>query len=189
MTFKPTFNIDDYATVPDRIQKFWELYPDGRIMNEIVLTNEKEVIIKCSVWKDKTTVMPDAVDYAQESIAPAGVNKLSHIENCSTSATGRAISLLGGSLSTSKTRATQHEMLKAARQREWLHEASQLFAIKDIAGLRKLHKESVEAYCPQHIVDDILHFGKELAKLEKDSPDEKETKTSGELANATSPKD
>lgn len=174
MTFNNHFDLSDYQSVQDRIEIFWKIHPGGRIINELVLTNEKECIIKCSIWKDGTGVLPDAVDYAQETITEKGVNKYSALENCATSATGRAISLLGGEMSPSKKRASQTEMLKAARQREWLTEASMLFDAKDLDGLRSLYKEALNCYAPENVTSDILWFGKDLAE-KMNAPVSKET--------------
>ncbi len=182
MTFNNQFDLSDYQSVQDRIEIFWKNFPNGCIINELVLTNDKETIIKCSIWKEKGGVMPDAVDYAQESITEKGVNKFSSLENCATSATGRAISLLGGEMSPSKKRASQHEMLKAARQREWLVEANMLFDAKDLNGLRALYKEAMNCYCPENITSDILWFGKDLAE-KMNAPESKETEPSGASVN------
>jgi hypothetical protein len=178
MTFNNQFDLSDYQSVQDRIEIFWKNFPNGRIINELVLTNEKECIIKCSIWKDGTGVMPDAVDYAQETITEKGVNKFSALENCATSATGRSISLLGGEMSPSKKRASQTEMLKAARQREWLTEANLMFDAKDLDGLRQLYKEARDCYAPENITSDILWFGKDLAE-KMNAPERKETQSSG----------
>lgn len=167
------FNLADYQTVQQRIEIFWRLYPEGRIFNDIVLTNEKEVIIKCSVWKDRNAQLPDATDFAQEPITEKGINSVSAVENCATSATGRALSLLGGELSPSKARASQAEMLKAARSRDWLFEAKKLASAGNISGLRKLNEEANQLGASSLILDEIVAIGKALVAKEN-TPAEKE---------------
>lgn len=169
------FNLADYQTVQERIEIFWRLYPDGRIFNDIVLTNEKEVIIKCSVWKDRNAQLPDATDFAQEYITEKGITATAAVEVCSTSATGRALSLLGGELSPSKKRASQTEMLKAARSRDWIFEAKKLTDAGNISGLRKLYEEANTLGASTLILNDIKALGATLAGNEKTSAGKEQT--------------
>lgn len=166
------FNLADYQTVQDRIEIFWRLYPEGRIFNDIVLTNEKEVIIKCSVWKDRMAQLPDATDFAQEPITEKGINSVSAVENCATSATGRALSLLGGELSPSKKRASASEMSK--RGRVLLAQAQTAFEQGDLDELRELYTESKESNVDPVIVQQILTLGGQLAQKIKNTSAGKE---------------
>lgn len=164
------FNLADYQTVQDRIEIFWSLYPEGRIFNDIVLTNEKEVIIKCSVWKDRMAQLPDATDFAQEPITEKGINSVSAVENCATSATGRALSLLGGELSPSKKRASATEMEK--RSRSLVNLAQAAFDKGDITTLRELLVEAKSVNAEARVVARITDLGKVLAN--KNTPAGKE---------------
>lgn len=168
------FNLADYQTVQERIEIFWRLYPDGRIFNDLVLTNEKEVIIKCSVWKNANQQLPDATDFAQEPITEKGINATSAVENCSTSATGRALSLLGGELSPSKKRASASEMSK--RGRVLLAQAQLAFSEQNLDELRELYTESKESSVDPVIVQQILTLGSQLSQ-KKNSPVGKEETT------------
>ena len=169
------FNLADYQTVQERIEIFWRLYPEGRIFNDIVLTNEKEVIIKCSVWKNSNQQLPDVTDFAQEPITEKGINSTSAVENCSTSATGRALSLLGGELSPSKKRASASEMSK--RGRVLLSEAQTAFDKDNLDELRELYTESKESAVDPVIVQQILTLGSQLAQKQKNTPVGKEETT------------
>lgn len=162
------FNLSDYQSVQERTEIFWRLYENGRILNELVLTNEKEVIIKCSVWKVASNQLPDAVDYAQEPITATGINATSALENCSTSATGRALSLLGGELSPSKKRASSAEMSK--RGRVLLANAQLAFNEDNLDELRELYTESKESAVDPVIVQQILTLGSQLAEKQKNAP-------------------
>lgn len=85
--------LDNYEPVADRVAKFWEKY-DGRIHTEIVLINETEVVIKASVFTNKDDTRPAAIDFAQETRGSSNINKQNFIENCATSAIGRALATL-----------------------------------------------------------------------------------------------
>jgi hypothetical protein len=168
------FNLADYQTVQERIEIFWRLYPEGRIFNDIVLTNETEVIIKCSVWKNANQQLPDVTDFAQEPITKSGINATSAVENCSTSATGRALSLLGGELSPSKKRASSSEMSK--RGRVLLAQAQVAFDKGDLDELRELYTESKESSVDPVIIQKILMLGSQLSQ-KKNTPVGKEETT------------
>lgn len=114
------FNLEDYETVADRLERFWADHPNGRIATELLNGSHagESVIVKASVWKgprevpDKIIVKgegehswsppqpyrdadPDATGHAQESPGSNPVNKTSWVENCETSAIGRALANMG----------------------------------------------------------------------------------------------
>lgn len=147
------FNLQDYQTVQERINLFRQQFPKGKIVNEIVLINEQQVVVKSSIYLDENSMHAVAVDFAQETIGSTNINKSSFLENCTTSATGRAISLLGGEFSPKGKRPSREEMQKV--QRSWLIEANKAFTDGDIDKLRKLYKEAKDTGASPDILEDI----------------------------------
>lgn len=113
------FDLSNYEDVDTRIHRFWDEHPNGRISTDIVYQGHnsegqlKQVIIRARVWKDKNSGKPDAVDFAEELFGSSPVNRSSFVENCSTSAIGRALSTMGMSKKGSRPSVT--EMTKAER--------------------------------------------------------------------------
>lgn len=113
------FNLADYETVEDRIKRFYEQYPDGRIIT-VDYTSENDRAQ--SVWKVKTFVyltlgdqaadLPKATGHAFEVDGVGMANKTSALENCETSSIGRALANMN--LSGNK-RTSREEMEKVAR--------------------------------------------------------------------------
>ena len=157
------FDLSQYQTVQERIDLFWAKYGNGRLNLEIVLINETQVVMKAEVYLDKADEKPAAVDYAEERLGTSHINKVSFVENCATSAYGRAISALGGEFSPKGKRPSAQEMEKVNRsQQEIYSQANQAYISKDLAFLKSLYADAQQAKLPKDKLDDIVKWGKEL---------------------------
>ena len=107
-----------YALVADRITMFYERYPAGRIVTELVSRTEREVTFRASVFRGPDDVGPAATGWASEREGDGQINEVACLENTETSAVGRALANLG--FTASSRRPSREEMEKAARQRAWL---------------------------------------------------------------------
>lgn len=152
------FNLNEYQTVQERIDLFWTKYPNGRLYTELVSFTPDQVVFKAEVYANKDDVYPLAVDYAEERLGSSPVNKTSFLENCSSSATGRALSLLGHEFSPKAKRPSASEMSKVQRlstqdvSRNW---ELALSNINDIEGLRSLYNEAKQGKVPNAILEAI----------------------------------
>jgi len=125
----PNF-LDDYETVDSRIHRFWEKYPDGRIvthLEEIKIDDAGRTlacIVRTEVFKhdpgdvvaEQRRGRPDATGYAEESVATSTAPKGSLVETCETSSIGRALANLG--FSAKGNRPSREEMQKVERHRD-----------------------------------------------------------------------
>ena len=87
-----------YVLVNERVKAFRQLYPEGTIQTELVDNTDGVCTFKASV------IIGDLVlstGYAQEKESSSYINKTSYIENCETSAVGRALGFLGIGIDTS----------------------------------------------------------------------------------------
>jgi hypothetical protein len=152
------FDLSQYQTAQERIDLFWLRYPNGRLYTELVSFTPDQVVFKAEVYANKDDVCPLAVDYAEERLGSSPVNKTSFVENCSTSAIARAISLLGGEFSPKGKRPSASEMSKVNRlsepatARNW---SSALENINDIEGLRSLYNEAKQGKASTAILEAI----------------------------------
>jgi len=111
------FNPADYETVDSRIKRFYGENPTGRITTELVATDGEvgatRWVVKASIWRGSLfegDSAPDGTGYAFEVDGQGGMaNKTSALENCETSAIGRALANIGYS---GDKRPTQEEMRK-----------------------------------------------------------------------------
>jgi hypothetical protein len=157
------FDLSQYQTVQERIDLFWAKYPNGRLNLDIVLINETQVVMKAEVFLDKADEKPAAVDYAEERLGTSHINKVSFVENCATSAYGRAISALGNEFSPKGKRPSAQEMEKVNRANDDIYtQASEAYFNKDLAKLKTLYVEAQQAKLPKDKLDLIVMWGKEL---------------------------
>ncbi len=105
----------DYAPVADRIALFYERFPAGRIITQLTMHNEREVVFRASVYRTEKSRTPAATGWASEKFGDGDVNTVACLENTETSAIGRALANLG--FTASKNRPSLEEMEKAARVR------------------------------------------------------------------------
>lgn len=103
-----------YAEVNQRIKAFRMLFPNGSIETDITSIDGNVCIIKATVKDDFGTVI--GIGHAYEEKDSSFINKTSYIENCETSAVGRALGMCGIGIDTSV--ASADEVLTAIKQQE-----------------------------------------------------------------------
>jgi len=89
------FNLADYEPVEVRLEKFIKDYPDFRIATELEVVEATRYIVKAYLFKAKEDSVAWATGYAEETVTSRGVNQTSALENCETSAIGRALANAG----------------------------------------------------------------------------------------------
>ena len=88
----------EYITVNERIKEFRKLHPNGQILNQVMANADGQVMFQCKIIVDGVLV---ATAHAYEKEGSSFINKTSYIENCETSAVGRALGLFGIGIDTS----------------------------------------------------------------------------------------
>ena len=107
------FDLTQYETIDQRLEKFWIKYPDGAITTELVAYKDDRFIFKASVYKTYADSLPFATGFAEEIVSGRGVNATSACENAESSAIGRALHTGGISKhSEGKPRPSAEEMKK-----------------------------------------------------------------------------
>jgi len=107
------FNLDDYETVEERLTKFWKDNPDGRINTALLEANASRFIVRAEIFRTQTEKDAWASGLAEETVQGRGVNATSALENCETSAIGRALANAG--YATKGKRASREEMAKVVK--------------------------------------------------------------------------
>lgn len=89
----------NYVEVNQRILAFRELFEEGSILTEIVELKDGICTMKSTILGNDGKIL--SIGHAQEKEGSTFINKTSFIENCETSAIGRALGTLGIGATTS----------------------------------------------------------------------------------------
>lgn len=106
------FNLSDYEPVEVRLEKFIKDHPDFRISTELEVVETSRYIVKAYLYKTSQDSIAWATGYAEETVSTRGVNQTSALENCETSAIGRALANAG--YAPKGKRPSREEMKKVA---------------------------------------------------------------------------
>jgi hypothetical protein len=83
----------EYMTVALRVQNFREVHPDWSIVTQIVHRDENEVVMVAAILDEQNRMI--ATGHAEEKRKASQINSTSALENCETSAIGRALAGAG----------------------------------------------------------------------------------------------
>ena len=108
-----TINIHgkQYVEVKERIKHFREHYKDWSLTSELLELTDERCVIKATISNDKDRVLASGIAY--ETKGSSYINKTSFVENCETSAWGRALGNLGIGVETSIASAEEIQYAKA----------------------------------------------------------------------------
>lgn len=139
----------NYAEVNQRIKAFRMVYPKGSLPTEIISIDNGTVVMKCTVLDEEGNIL--ATGHAYEKENSTFINKTSYIENCETSAVGRALGIAGFGIDTSIASAdevgnaiSQQEFLSNPVEKKYITTINSL--IKKYAEIRKGNQEELLRY-------------------------------------------
>lgn len=107
------FNLDDYEPVAARHSRWLADHPAGRTITHMISAPGADIcVIRAELWLEDVCI---ATGYAEEVRGSGNVNRTSHVENCETSAVGRALANAGYAGSDVNKRPSREEMSKVQR--------------------------------------------------------------------------
>ena len=110
-----SFNLDDYEPVATRLAKWIEFTDDPRVITDLVHRGDGWCVFKACLYSGDKLL---STGWAEEHATERGVNSTSHVENCETSAVGRALANAGYAGSDPAKRASREEMAKVRRMED-----------------------------------------------------------------------
>lgn len=129
--------IGDYVEVNQRIKAFRQVYPMGTITAKIITLENGVVLMQATALDDEGKTL--ATGYASEKENSSFINSTSFIENCETSAIGRALGFCGFGIDSSVASAEEVEnaMLNQGNQQK---NNERKASPKQVAVLKKIYK-------------------------------------------------
>jgi hypothetical protein len=154
------FNLEDYDTVESRIKKFWEQFPNGRILTDVLHDSDERKVVKAYVYADREDQRAITSGMAEEIVGSSMVTKTSALEVCETSAIGRA---LANFIFSGNKRPSREEMEKVDRYEK--NPRKNLYAVRTLTPeeLERLDK-----------ILDIIQETNEVGALRKIWSEEKD---------------
>lgn len=128
--------LEDYVPVHTRLAAFHKKYPEGRIITDIVMIDEEKVVMKATIYRDERDIIA-AQDFALEKFGSSFINVNSALENCSTSATGRALAMLGFEIKKSIASYEEVANAKLNQENKEAKEANHKFENKAVTAANK----------------------------------------------------
>lgn len=106
----------DYKTVALRIKEFRDNNPNWAIDTEILIEREEEIIIRAQILNSVGAVKATGIAHETKDEDVKKVNYTSWVENCETSAIGRALACFG--MNPTEQFASADEMTEAVMKQE-----------------------------------------------------------------------
>lgn len=115
----------EYSEVNQRIKAFRMLYPNGTIQTQMLANENGVCIFRANIIDDKGTLLGTGTAYEKED--SSFINKTSYIENCETSAVGRALGMCGFGIDVSV--ASAEEVQNAINNQELTQEEADSYTL------------------------------------------------------------
>lgn len=151
-----TINIKgkEYVPVNERVKEFHAKFPYLRVLTELVSLDDNSVVMKATVSDMEGNVLANG--YAQEDRGSSNINKTSYVENCETSAVGRALGMFGIGIDASM--ASADEVANAIDRQEALKQKvtkTNISALKMLADQKGSDFDSILSYYDLEKVEDM----------------------------------
>lgn len=152
----------EYAEVNQRIKAFRMVYPTGYIKTTMVSNADGVCVFKAQVgfYSDEgiMQILGDGTAYEREN--SSFINKTSYIENCETSAVGRALGMAGFGIDTSVASAEEvqnaiNNQRTEAPKNDRVQEADLRAKVLGYINKVKMAPENVQKLCELYKVKDI----------------------------------
>lgn len=140
----------DYAEVNQRIKAFRMVFPEGYIKTELKSLDGGVCVFMAEVGNGDTVL---GMGHAYEKEGSSNINRTSYIENCETSAVGRALGMAGFGIDTSV--ASAEEVQNAIEQQT--QNTEKKVTAKQLAILKKTIKDipAMLKYCGVEKIEDM----------------------------------
>lgn len=135
----------DYVQVTERVKAFRTICPAGCISTEIVSLDENMVVMRATISDEDGKVLATGLAFEQRD--SSYINKTSFIENCETSAVGRALGWLA--IGVDASMASAEELVNALKGQERI-KAKETEELKSELTPAPGRKQIIVKFCEKH---------------------------------------
>ena len=107
--------VKQYAEVPQRVKAFRMVYPGGGIRTELLQDTGERCTFRAEVYDEEGALLGSGTAFEEKK---GTINTTSYIENCETSAVGRALAFAGFGIDTSIASAEELQAALAKQEEE-----------------------------------------------------------------------
>lgn len=107
--------VKQYAEVPQRVKAFRMVYPGGGIRTELLQDTSERCTFRAEVYDEEGALLGSGTAFEEKK---GTINTTSYIENCETSAVGRALAFAGFGIDTSIASAEELQAAHAKQEEE-----------------------------------------------------------------------
>lgn len=132
----------DYIEVNERIKHFRKEYPNFSLTSEVIEKTPDSVLIMATITNENGVVI--ATGLAEETKGTTYINETSYVENCETSAWGRALGNFGIGIDTSI--ASADEVVNAVNNQKTQQWLTQTQYVNTMKGTKKQAINVLEKY-------------------------------------------
>lgn len=163
------FNLENYATVAERLAQFHKDYPDGRIVTTLIGSNDMgngktQWVVRAEIFLtagDQANGLAKGTGFAAEIDGSGGANNVAALPNAETSAIGRGLMAIGYSMNKDpKTLASREEMEKVVST-DWLELAGSLGTLEE---LRDLYARARSKNAPKEVLEQLKTYAERFAE-------------------------
>jgi hypothetical protein len=174
-----TLDADVYATVAARITRFYERFPNGRIVTRLVSRDGGEVLFRAAVYRTPDDRGPAATGWAAERAADEASGIVACVESTETAAVGRALTNLGLTAARERASADHLDHIAPGGSRARLGLASESVQARHVGPTRRVTyarapREVADPYAilptPPPILDDLARLVDDAARLGARTP-------------------
>lgn len=144
--------VKKYAEVNQRIKAFRMVYPMGTIETEILKDDDNVCMVRASIYNGDILL---STATAREEKTASFINKTNYVENCETSAVGRALGMCGFGIDVSV--ASAEEIQNSIQKQEKIEKESNLPMTEEqmfmTANLEGKYKDQLRKFYNKDILD------------------------------------
>lgn len=158
----------EYVMVNERIKAFRSNFKDYRLITRIIDMSEKHCMMVAEIFNPAGEIVANG--YARETVDKCPVNKFAYVENCETSAVGRALGMFGIGVDTAICSAEELKTKLSYDEKEVSEQPKQQKVVKQVneLSLDQRYENCKKLFSQKLTEKDLLKYKPNIESLIED---------------------